>query len=120
MKKLFLACSKISIISTFLFGFMTRAFAQGGLIYPEPLEPLQGIDIESLVATIISWVLYIAGALAVIYLIYSGILYITAGGDTEKATKGRTGVINAVIGIVIVLLCVVLVRFIQNSLESPY
>ncbi|EKD56479.1 MAG: hypothetical protein ACD_58C00176G0003, partial [uncultured bacterium] len=52
--------------------------------------------------TVINLILLIAGILAVIYLIYSGILYITAGGDTGKAEKGRTGIVNAIIGLVII------------------
>ena len=55
-----------------------------------------------IISTVLTWFLVLAGAIAVIYLIYGGILYITAGGDAEKATKGRTALINAVIGIIII------------------
>ena len=71
--------------------------------------------IKQLVEVIASWVLYAGGAIAFIYLIYGGILYITAGGDAEKATKGRTAIINAVIGIIIIFLALVIIRWVTGG-----
>ena len=45
----------------------------------------------------------VAGALAFLYLVYSGILYLTAAGNPDNAKKGAQGVLNAIIGIVIVV-----------------
>lgn len=67
---------------------------------------------------IINVILLLAGILAVVYLIYSGILYITAGGDTGKAEKGRTGIVNAVIGLVIVSAAYLLVRFVGGLVSG--
>lgn len=55
-----------------------------------------------LVNRVVGILLFIAGAVAVIYLLWSGVQYVTAGGDDEKATSARKGIINAIIGIVIV------------------
>lgn len=66
--------------------------------------------IEVLITRIVSWILYIAGALAFIYLVVSGISYITAGGNAEQAKKGQQGIINAVIGIIIVTLSFVILQ----------
>jgi hypothetical protein len=52
----------------------------------------------------------VAGVLAVIYLVWSGIQYITAGGSADKAKSARTGIINAVIGIVIIVAAYFIVR----------
>lgn len=46
---------------------------------------------------------WIAGIAAVFYLLLSGFQYITAGGDGEKAAKARTGIVNAIIGIVVLM-----------------
>jgi len=72
----------------------------------------QGTGLNQVMTWILNAVLIMAGAIAVIYLVYGGILYITAGGDAEKATKGRTAVINAIIGIIIILLALVIVRWV--------
>ena len=60
-------------------------------------------SISTLLDKIIVIIITIASALAVIYLIYSGIIYITAAGNPDNAKKGQQGVINAVIGIVIIV-----------------
>ncbi|MGA2667156.1 MAG: hypothetical protein ABSE91_03700 [Patescibacteria group bacterium] len=70
------------------------------------------------IATILTWVFLIAGILAVIYLIYGGILYITAGGDAEKATKGRVAIVNAIIGIIIIALAFLIVMFVNNAVQN--
>ena len=41
---------------------------------------------------------------AILVLIYGGFLYITAGGEAEKAEKGKKAIIGAVIGIIIIML----------------
>lgn len=59
---------------------------------------------------VVSAILLIAGVLAIIYLVYSGILYITAAGNPDAAKKGQQGVINAIIGIVIIVLAFFIAR----------
>ena len=46
---------------------------------------------------------WIAGIAAVFYLLLSGFQYITAGGDGDKAAKARAGIVNAIIGIVVLM-----------------
>lgn len=53
----------------------------------------------------------IAGALATIYLIWNGIQYITSAGNPEKIKSARSGMINAVIGIVIIVAAYAIIRF---------
>jgi len=74
--------------------------------------------------TIVDWILngllVIAGVIAVIYLIYGGLTYITAGGDAEKATKGRTVLINAIIGIIIIALAFLIVNWVTQILGNRF
>lgn len=58
---------------------------------------------SGLVTSVVNVVLYVAGAAAVLYMVYSGFQYVTAGGDDDKAATARKGLINAIIGIVIVM-----------------
>jgi len=90
-----------------------KAYAQGGFVNPR-LEFVRNLNFTNWTTSIVNWIMLVAGLIAVIYLIYGGILYITAGGDAEKATKGRTAVINAVIGIIIILLALVIVNWVSN------
>ena len=84
-----------------------------------PKAGTNGTDILTNTAvTVINLILLIAGILAVIYLIYAGVLYITAGGDTGKADKGRTGIVNAIIGLVIISAAYLLVRFVGGAISG--
>lgn len=69
-----------------------------------------GGDESNLVALILSWLSYAVGVLAVGYLVYSGILYISAAGNPDNAKKGLQGIINAVIGIIIATLAFTIIR----------
>ena len=68
-----------------------------------------------LVTTVIGWVIFIAGILAFFYLVYSGILYVTAAGNPEQAKKGQQGLINAVIGIIVIVLAYVILTAIAGT-----
>lgn len=52
----------------------------------------------------------IAGGLAVLYVVWAGIQYIQSGGDAAKAKAARGAIINAVIGIAIVIAAYAFVR----------
>lgn len=57
----------------------------------------------ALASSVIKIILWIAAVAAILYLLWSGVMYITAGGDDDKATSARKGIINAIIGIVVVV-----------------
>src|SRR5438876_7743675 len=78
----------------------------------------QDTSLSSIFKTIINWALGIAFALAVIYLIYGGFLYITSAGNEESATKGKNAVIYALIGIIIIILSYVIVNVIENLVQG--
>jgi len=62
-----------------------------------------------------NWVFYIMMIISVLFVIVGGFLYMTSGGDPDKAGKGRQMITYAMIGIVIALLARVIpaiVRFI--------
>lgn len=99
-----------------MFNLIGRAQA---FTFPDLTEYLVLSGNFTTVATrVVTWILMLSGILAVIYLVYGGILYITAGGDAEKATKGRTALINAIIGIVIIALAFVIVQWVGKIILS--
>ncbi len=50
--------------------------------------------------------------LAVIYGIYGGFMILTAGGDEERVKKGRTIIIQVVIGIIVIVLAGSVVKWV--------
>lgn len=87
---------------------------------PSTIKPITegSASLMELVTKIINVMLIIAGILVVVYLIYMGILYITANGDATKATAARTGIVNAVIGIVVILIAYSVTGWVTRGLEK--
>ncbi|MEI8060959.1 MAG: hypothetical protein WCG99_01540 [Candidatus Berkelbacteria bacterium] len=97
------------MISTITNWLMPKAHA-ATFNFLKPAQTGGSTQISSIANTVINFVLLIAGILAIAYLIYSGILYITAAGNPDSAKKGQQGVINAIIGIIIIILAYYIAR----------
>lgn len=78
--------------------------------------PILGINfgVRNLIGSVVNIALAIIGIIAVIYLIWGGVTYITAGGDAEKAGKGRVAITNAIIGIIIIIAALVIYNAVIN------
>ena len=62
-----------------------------------------------------NWIFYLMMILSVLLVVWGGIIFMTAGGDPDKASKGKTLILYACIGIIIALLARIIpaiVRFI--------
>ena len=80
--------------------------------------PTKVDNLQELLGAIIIWFLNILGAIAVIAIIYSGIMYITAGPDTARAEAAKKNLAWAIVGIVIILLAVLIINFVINTLTG--
>lgn len=89
-----------------------------GSTLPQPVSINNRSDVINLIALVISWALYLSGAVAVVFVIIGGYRYLTAGGNEETATKGRKAVVNAIIGLVIIILAYVIINVVTNFLTS--
>ena len=78
----------------------------------------QNTDINGLIRTVINWLLGIAFGVAVLFLIIGGFWYITAAGNEETAEKGKGTVINAIIGIVIIILSYVIINVVSTLVSN--
>lgn len=75
-------------------------------------------SIASIFRLIINWALAIAFIAAVIVLIYGGFLYITSAGNTDQATKGKTAIMNALVGVVIIVLSYIIVQIVYRFVSG--
>jgi type IV secretory pathway VirB2 component (pilin) len=73
-----------------------------------------GGNVDTLVKTIVQIISAVAGIVAVIMIIISGIKYITSGGDSTKITSAKNTLIYAIVGLVIVVLSQFIVHFVVN------
>lgn len=89
-----------------------------GEITPITTPPSKFTDISSVIGGVIDWILILAGGLAIIAVVYSGIMYITAGGDAAKAEKAKNNLVWAIIGVVIITLAYAIIQWVQNILAK--
>ena len=78
-----------------------------------------GTTVNGLIRTVINWLLGIAFAVAVLFLIIGGFWYITSAGNEEQAEKGKSTAVNAIIGIVIIILSYVIISVVSNFVANP-
>ena len=73
-------------------------------------------DLPDVITTIINVMLFIAGALAVIMIIYGSIRFMTAHGNEKQVESARLIVTYSVIGLIIAILAYALVNFVLSNL----
>lgn len=95
------------LVPFLIFGSPVIVNAQG-VDTGELLNPLAGLfgrqaNLSVILTGITRVLLIVAGLVAFIYLIIGGYQYVTAGGNAEQAQAARTTILNAIIGLVIIL-----------------
>ncbi|GAC1412919.1 MAG: hypothetical protein NVSMB66_3500 [Candidatus Doudnabacteria bacterium] len=69
-----------------------------------------------IITRIINYMLLFAALIAILFIVIGGYRYITSGGSAEAAKAGRGTVVNAVIGLSIIILAFVIVSVVNNTL----
>ena len=67
--------------------------------------------------TIANVLIFLVGAIAVIYLIIGGLRYVTSGGDAKAVGAAKDTILYAIIGIVVAVIAYALVTFVITSLS---
>lgn len=101
----------------------SRSFAEsptdaisGGLKKVKTSKTQKEIKPSKIISNVVSVMLFIVGALAVIFIIVSGIQFITSGGDTAKATKARQTLTYSIVGLIVAVLAYAIVRFVIGNI----
>jgi hypothetical protein len=82
-------------------------------------DPLAGLNFPTLVGNIIRTFAGIAGSIALLMFVWGGISYITSGGSSDQTKKAKTTLINAAIGLVLILSAYSFVTAIIDTLLAP-
>ena len=106
--------------------FSSAIFIDGSFIPPQCLgnAPVSGdkpCDVNAVMTVVVNvsrLILGTIGSVALLMFIYGGVTFITAAGNTQRVEQGKTILINAVIGIGIVLLSWVLVNTLVAALTG--
>lgn len=84
---------------------------------PDDLN-VEGDDLVGSIVNLLNWFLGFLGILAVILIIYAGILITTAAGKDDQVKKGRKIITYAVIGLVVIALAWGIVNFIIKGIGA--
>lgn len=91
-----------------------------GVCVPIPKGKQEGLlgatTIFGFISVVLTWLLTFAGIIATVFLIIGGYQYITAAGNEEQSEKGKKTLMNAIMGIVLVVLSYAIVAIITNTL----
>lgn len=79
---------------------------------------MNATDLVSTIIAVVQWILAITGLIAVIVIMYGGFVWMTARGDAEKVRKAKKILVNAVIGLAVILLAWVIVYFVADFVTS--
>lgn len=88
-----------------------------GCIIPPAAQPSITSPQTFLVA-LASWLIGFAGILAVIAIVWSGILYMTSAGDEQKAATAKANLIWAITGLIVFLSVFIIIRWIRAILTG--
>ena len=72
-------------------------------------------NLNGTVRTVVNLLTALVGIVAVIMIIVGGFRYITSGGSSEKVSLAKNTILYAVIGLIIVALAQVIVRFVLTN-----
>ena len=75
---------------------------------PTPTPPTTGtpitlVEIENLIKRIAQFLIIVSVIIAVIFIIWGGVMYMAARGDETAATNAKTTIFNGIIGAAVVL-----------------
>jgi len=125
----------INLIERMELWLFAKALAQGGPTTPEVKDKF-GIDdfnflkifgpknnsaqeaLGAVITNIVQFLLLIVGIIAFVMFVVAGFQYLTAGGNEETVEKARTTMINTIIGIVVIAIAYIIVRFIGDKLSG--
>lgn len=77
-----------------------------------------GAATNAMVTNLITWVLGIAAAVAVIFVLIGGIGYVTSRGDSGKLQKAKSTILYALIGLAIVAFAEILTAFVSTTIRN--
>lgn len=79
-------------------------------------DPNAAVPLEESIGRVIKLALGFVGVVIVVIMIYAGFLWMTAGGNEDQVKKAKAWMINAVIGLVIVLTAYAISTFAVNTI----
>ncbi len=75
-------------------------------------------QVDGIITTVINIISIVVGIVAVIMIIIGGFKYITSNGDSGAVSGAKNTILYAIVGLVVVALAQIIVRFVVNRLTT--
>lgn len=75
--------------------------------------------IPSVIENLINGFLFFSGTVAMVFIIYAGIKYLTSGGDPKQVEGAKKTLTYAIIGLIVVLSAFFIINFIEYITGTP-
>lgn len=75
-------------------------------------------DVNALVTSSITWVVGVCGVVALAFVIYGAIMYITSAGDVGKVQKAKNIILYSLIGLIIVAIAQFITAFVSGTIRE--
>ena len=106
---------KITAASVLL-GQLVYAGVAKAATLPGTVPQASDTDLNTIIGRIIDWVLGIAGAIALLFLIIGGVRYIISAGNPTQTEGAKKTIIYALVGLVVIILAYVLIKVLFDEL----
>lgn len=110
--------SKFLALSAFILGSTPFCrFATAGS-FENPLGKGGPQSLEQVVAVVVNVVQILLIMATVLYLLYAGLMFVTARGEPAKITKARDALLWGMVGAALILAAQVLVKTLESTVNS--
>lgn len=75
---------------------------------------------ESVIVNVIMWMMSIIGIIAVAFIIYGAVMYITSGGSEEHITRAKKILLWAIVGLIIAILALVIAMTVTRVMQADW
>jgi len=124
MKK-FIPLSVLATLSLAVFFSFVASTSASALTIVDGINAARGANVPGalfgdagIITSITNVLLFLAGALAVIMIIFGGLRYVTSGGNSSSVTAAKNTILYAIVGLIIAFLAFAAVNFVLNSVAS--
>ncbi len=90
----------------------------GKVTFDNPIKAVKADTLSEFLIQVVNVVVFIASPLIVIFIIYAGFLFVTAGDDEGQRTTARKTLLWALVGAGVIITAVILARIIQDTVLS--
>ncbi len=119
MKKTIIIVCLFAISSLLLTDVTLAQNNQQGLVPDNGKYEKGNYNLDDLIRILIiaaNFILGLVGALALAAFVYGGVILLISAGSSEKVTQGKTILTNAIIGLVIVFVSWLIIKFVMSTM----